>query len=570
MADVAKLAGVSVATVSLVLNHTGRRISDRTQQRVWQAAHELGYIRDATARTLRMGKSHSIGFISSEGESDAAITEAMYANHNLENQRADRWYPQFHIAPAAGWMNDPNGVCYFKGRYHVFYQHYPYAPHWGPMHWGHVSSPNLVHWQRHPIALAPSNIPEGGTEPNNGEITQDTGGVWSGCAVVDDDELVVFYTGNQWVNGRDDADGKIQTQCLATSKDGITFQKRGAVIAPPEGVEDFRDPKVWRMGNTWYLVVAASVKNRGEVWLYTSKNLKHWEFDRVLFTAPDRNVYMVECPDFFPLGDQWVLLYGPMTHAKPQGYSGRNGHNTGYVVGRWQPGSDFEVTSKYAQYDLGHNFYAPQTMQAPDGRRILFAWMGGFDRPLASVADHWSGQQCTPRELTLAANGELCARPVKEIEGLHGPQLARIDADTLGPNETRVLCADLQAGEVNVEVDLTATSSEQVALLVHATEQSCAVVGYDSLSERIYLDRGLAVPSERGYRSMPYNGGDHLQLRVLVDKGSLEVFANGCSTSLTSLNFPQGKGARQVALASVEGSIAVTSASVHRFAPAVQ
>lgn len=133
-------------------------------------------------------------------------------------------------------------------------------------------------------------------------IEADRDGVFSGSAVVsDDNQLVAYYTGHRWRNGVNEDEGNLQVQCMAVSDDGITFEKTGVIVECPEGLLHFRDPKVWRMGDTWYMVFGAcSAENRGQVWLYTSTDMKSWEFDRVIFTDPNPRVFMLECPDMFP------------------------------------------------------------------------------------------------------------------------------------------------------------------------------------------------------------------------------------------------------------------------------
>ena len=316
------------------------------------------------------------------------LARAETAVSALLRTRNDRWYPGFHIAAKAGWINDPNGLCFLNGRYHVYFQHHPFGSSWGLMHWGHVSSADMVTWRREPIALAPS-------------IEADRDGVFSGSAVVSDDgRLVVYYTGHRWRNGRDEEQGNLQVQCWATSEDGVTFEKQGVAVESPPDLLHSRDPKVWRIGDSWCLVLGVcSAEGRGQVWLYTSPDLKNWQFDRVVYEDPA--AYMLECPDMFPLGDKWVILYCPMG-PKPSGYQARNGHNAGYVVGNWSPGEAFEQLTDYRPLDWGHNFYAPQTFEAPDGRRILYGWMGSFTLPPApQQTDSWSGQLTVPRELTL-------------------------------------------------------------------------------------------------------------------------------------------------------------------------
>lgn len=474
----------------------------------------------------------------------------------LAATRDDRWYPTFHIAPEAGWINDANGVCHYRGRYHVFFQHYPYAAAWGPMHWGHVSSADLVRWRHEPVALAPS-------------LEEDKDGVWSGSAIeAPDGRLLVFYTGHRWRNGVDEAEGNIQMQCLAVSDDAVHFEKQGPVVTGPEELLHFRDPKVWLQDGVYYMVFgASSAQQRGQVWMYTSTDLATWTFDRIVFEDPDPDVYMLECPDMFELDGHWVITYCPMSSARRSGYGGRNGHNGGYIVGDWAPGSDFTPLRPYTQGDWGHSFYAAQSMLAPDGRRLTFGWMGGFTLPLASqAADGWSGQLAIPRELRLTDDLDLAARPIREIEQLRHDSVD-LGAFTLGADEEKVLVPDAGPVEIELVVDLDASDAEQIALLVHHTGPGLFTkVAYDDLAERIVVDRGLTSSTDRGYRAAPRPGLGELTLRVFVDRGSVEVFVDDGTTAVSSLSFP-GPGPRAVTLATVAGSAAVTALRIHELSP---
>lgn len=465
--------------------------------------------------------------------------------------RKDRWYPKFHIAGLAGWINDPNGLCHFNGRYHVFFQFHPFGTEWGPMHWGHVSSADMVTWRREPIALAPS-------------VEADRGGVFSGSAVESDTgELVVFFTGNRWRNGVDRDGGDLQVQCVAVSSDGIHFEKRGTVVDLPGDLPHFRDPKVWRTGDTWYMIVGVcAADDRGEVWLYASADMTAWEFDRVLFRDPNPDVYMLECPDLIPLGDRWVLVYSPMG-LRPDGYRHRNGYNAGYVVGSWAPGADFTQLSDYRPLDWGSQFYAAQSFEAPDGRRILLAWMGSFTAPLASQADDgWSGQLTVPRELRLGPDDRLIATPIAELAALrtgsrdHG-------AFELGPDEDLLLLTEVDAAEVELVLDLAGSTAERVGLAVNRTPDGHeTLVAWDDLAGRVLVDRRNAGAGQRGYRAAPFTG-DVLALRVLVDRASVEVFVDGGAETLTSFAFP-ADGPRSIELYTEAGSVRVARLVVHR------
>ena len=240
--------------------------------------------------------------------------------------RLDRWYPTFHVASPGGWINDPNGLCHYNGRWHAFFQLHPFGTQWGPMHWGHASSADLAHWRPEPVALAPS-------------LEAERAGVYSGSALIGPDGLLyAFYTAHRWRNGVNEDDGNLEVQCLATSADGIRFEKRGVVVGNPEGLRDFRDPKVWRQGDAWLMVVGRrSPDGRGEIVLHRSEDLLSWRPAGVLYRHPDPSVYMLECPDFFELeapdgARRWVLCFSAMG-ARPSGYRFRNFNNAGYLVG---------------------------------------------------------------------------------------------------------------------------------------------------------------------------------------------------------------------------------------------
>jgi beta-fructofuranosidase len=490
---------------------------------------------------------------------ETALRRAEASVDRLLAGRDDRWYPAAHIAARAGWINDPNGLSFVDGRYQVYFQHHPGSAQWGPMHWGHVSSADMATWRREPIALAPS-------------IEEDRDGVFSGCAVIrDDGVLAVFYTGHRWRNGTDERQGNLQVQCLALSTDGgRTFEKRGMVVDCPEGVWHFRDPKVWRQGGRWYMVVGVStVERRGQVWLYACEDpaLEQWSFDGVLYEDPDERVFMLECPDFFPLGDKWVLTFGPMG-ARPRGYSERNGNNAVYVVGEWAPGQPFANVTGHRPGDGGANYYAPQSFLTPDGRRVLYGWMGAFTSSEPTcAADHWCGQLTVPRELALAPGGNaVLTVPVRECEALRA-ETRDFGAVELGADQDRVLVDDVPgAAEVELELDLARTTAERVDLVVHRTPDGHqTVVSWDDQSGRVWLDRRLSGRGGRGYRSVPVpaSGSGRLRLRVVIDRSSVEVFVGEGEGVMSSLIFPP-EGPRALVLSAESGVAVATSLRVHR------
>lgn len=491
---------------------------------------------------------------------EQALARAERGVAELAAARRDRWYPTFHVASPGGWINDPNGLCFFDGRWHAFYQLHPFGTQWGPMHWGHASSADLACWRSEPVALAPSLVAE-------------RAGVYSGSAVTGPDGLLyVFYTAHRWRNGRNEDEGNLEVQCLATSADGIRFEKRGVVVENPEGLRDFRDPKVWRQGGAWLMVVGRrSPDGRGEIVLYRSEDLLAWRPEGVLYRHPDPSVYMLECPDLFELeapggARRWALCFSAMG-ARPDGYRFRNFNNAGYLVGAWQPGGPFVPEGDFRPLDWGQNFYAPQTLGAPDGRRILMGWMSPNGGALPTQGDGWCGQLTVPRELSLTSDGELRCAPARELDALWGPA-RELGALELAADEELVVEKDLAVGCVDLTIDLASSPAERAGLKLHATgDGGFTYVAYDDQTRRVVLDRQAARVGERGYRSAPVPAGalarGELTLRVLLDRGSVEVFVGDGEQVLSAYSLP-GPGPRALALVAEGGALRASRLSVRR------
>jgi beta-fructofuranosidase len=248
---------------------------------------------------------------------------------------------------------------------------------------------------------------------------------------------------------------------------------------------------------------------------------------------------------------------------KPDGYQHRNGYNAGYVVGNWEPGTNFEQLADYRPLDWGGQYYAPQTFESPDRRRIILAWMGSFTIPIASQAeDGWCGQMTVPRELVLGENNHLIANPIAELTTLR-TESTDLGAFVLGLNEDKLLLADVDAAEVEIVLDLAESTAERIGLAVNKTPDGHeTLVAWDDLAHRVIVDRRNAGAGDRGYRGAPFSG-DLLKLRVLVDRASVEVFINDGIESVTSLAFP-ADGPRSIELYTESGSAKIDSLVVHR------
>jgi sucrose-6-phosphate hydrolase SacC (GH32 family) len=331
---------------------------------------------------------------------------------NTENLR-----PRYHLSPRRHWMNDPNGLVHHDGRWHAFFQHNPEGNDWGNMSWGHASSPDLVHWTEHPVAL----------RHRDGEV------VFSGSVVVDGDSLAALHT-SVYADGR-------QAQSLARSTDGgLTWTAYAGNPVLDRGSREFRDPKVFRHAGRWVMVAVEATER--QVLLHESDDLVTW---RLLSTFEDpRDEGPWECPDLveLPVEGQpgrsaWVLVVSVQTG------SAAGGSGTRYLVGDFD-GTTFTPHDRRTRWlDHGRDNYAGVTFdQAPDGRRVLLAWMSSWDYAGAVPTSPWRGGMTLPRELTLQEHdGELALvpRPVPELDALaDGPPVV-VDVPGDGPHGRREL-----------------------------------------------------------------------------------------------------------------------------------
>ncbi len=465
---------------------------------------------------------------------------AQSALEKLCARRGNAWYPIFHLAPPAGWMNDPNGLIYFNGRYHAFFQHHPASAYQGPMHWGHATSTDMLHWQHEPIALAPGD-------------KYDRDGCFSGSAVDDDGVLSLIYTGHICLDDRGNDSIIREVQCLATSHDGIHFEKQGCVLTPPEGIMHFRDPKVWHEDGSWWMVIGArDASDNGQVLLYRGTSLRDWHLEHVLAHSAAGKSYMWECPDFFRCGNFHWLMFSPQG-MPPSGYRFRNLFQSGVLAGSWKPGSVFALKGGFEELDYGHDFYAPQSMLAEDGRRIIMAWMNMWDSPVPTRSEAWAGCLTLPREV-FERDGKLCQRPVREVESL------RKKCQPLSPvrlQGLQLLTENVQAAELLVTWHTVDSHAEHYGvrlgdgLRLYVDNQAGRLVLW-----RYYPEEGLD-----GYRSVELPDTEYLTLRIFLDRSSVEVFVNDGEATLSSRIYPQADS-RQLSLYAAHGDAILTDGTL--------
>jgi beta-fructofuranosidase len=430
----------------------------------------------------------------------------------------------YHVMPPAGWMNDPNGLIYWKEEYHVFYQHYPYEPKWGPMHWGHAKSKDLVSWEHLPIALAPSEAYDSG----------ETGGIgcWSGSAVDDNGILTLIYTGH--VDGRTPT----EVQCMATSEDGITFSKSlcNPVIAgaPEYGGIGFRDPKVWLHEGKWYMVIGYGKDGLGKTVMYTSSDLLSWGYLGVAAESDGTMGDMWECPDLFPLGDgdEHVLIVSPMNMGatKTMYLTGNLSYETG------------KFNYIYAErLDYGFDFYAPQTLVDGNGRRILIGWMNIWGAQMPEQALGWMGAFTLPRELILAEDGTLRMQPVAELVKLR-KEHQRLDGRRIEAGAVTLL--DVQGNQLELLAVFNTFQSEGTfGLQLRCSEDGneYTEVSYTIAERTLRVDRTQSGVGERTVSEVqvdPMEDGS-IKLHIFVDRSSIEVFANDGMKTVTNRIYPK-------------------------------
>lgn len=452
----------------------------------------------------------------------------------------------YHIMSPANWINDPNGLVFYEGEYHVFYQHHPFDSTWGPMYWGHTKSSDLVHWEHMPIALAPGD-------------DFDYNGCFSGCAIVDEDELVLFYTGHNFTDKEENQ--YYQNQNIARSKDGINFTKynENPIIADPpsDSSREFRDPKVWKKEDTWYMILGNSTKDdRGRVILYKSKNLIDWTYCGPIAESDGSLGIMWECPDFFELNGKHILLFSPLgMDVKEGNYSDHQ--QTGYVIGDFDYDSNKFKYGEFKELDSGHDFYAVQTFIDDKQRRIAIGWFDMWESPRPTEDHGWVGVLTLPRELTLSEEGNLLMNPVEELEKLRLKKLP-VDVKYIN-NEVITLPIEEALLELQVSFNIEKTTSKQIGIILRSSsdnEEKTELI-YHLDSNKICLNRnksGLGVAGERCTKLV----GNHneLKLRIFLDKSSIEVFINDGENVLSSRIFPN-KTSLGMKLFSVDGETKV-------------
>lgn len=447
-------------------------------------------------------------------------------------KKASNYELSYHIRPPEGLLNDPNGLTYFKGYYHVFYQWNPSGLEHKNKVWGHVIGQDLVHWERQPTALEPSEW-------------YDKDGIYSGGAIVHGDSMYLFYTGN--VIKTDDV--RESYQCLAVSEDGLVFEKKGPLFRHPKGyTRHVRDPKVWKDARgQWNLIVGAQHENQyGDALLYQSADLYNWELKGEFIENKETFGYMWECPDYVQFDESDVFIFSPQG-LEPKGEEFKNLNQSGYIIGQTDLEGKFSgKVADFKEFDRGFDFYAPQTF-VHDERVFQFGWMSSMDSDqekfCPTVQEGWLHALTIPRELTLK-DGKLYQQPVKELNKLRNGAPINLplkeECAFELPSLSAELIVDFEQATADVAIDIRDSIRIEYQLLS----------GKLSVQRKNWADGSLE--SRQAALKRPLR-----KLHLFLDGSSLEMFVNDGEEVFSLRFFCEEPAERTVKITSEQKNVSI-------------
>ncbi|SHJ36785.1 glycoside hydrolase family 32 protein [Pseudozobellia thermophila] len=487
---------------------------------------------------------------SCKNKAEKKQTADMATETTVDNEEMYR--PNFHFTPKKGWMNDPNGLFYYNGYYHLYFQHNPDDNKWGPMHWGHATSTDLITWKEQPIALYPDEL----------------GTIFSGSAVVDIDNttgfsqkektpVVAMYTNHDM---EAEKAGKIvdEVQSIAYSLDeGLTFTKyEGNPVVKNPGIPDFRDPKVdWdEERGQWVMVLAAGQ----EIKFYASKDLKDWELLSVFGEGIGNHDGVWECPDLFPLPvkgtdeQKWVLLVS----INPGGPN--TGSATQYFIGDFD-GKTFKIDESFQKelekehrfwVDFGRDNYAGVTWsnaRTADGSKLFIGWMSNWLYANVVPTEQWRSANTIARELSLIKGDDtyrLVSLPVKQLKNYRGKKVADTDISIAGKTVlTTTQTISLSQTEINFEIPNASIGKYTFSL--SNSKGDALKFGYDTIENKFFVDRGQSGQtgfsekfSDRIAKAPRLSNAKNWTGKIILDKTSIELFYDDGQTVMTEIFFP--------------------------------
>lgn len=476
--------------------------------------------------------------------------------------------PQFHFTPEKGWMNDPNGLVFYDGEYHLFYQHYPDSTVWGPMHWGHAISKDLVSWEHLPIALYPDSL----------------GYIFSGSIVVDENNTTGFQTGKEKPlvaiftyhdmvkekAGRNDR----ESQGIAYSLDkGRTWTKYAKnPVIPNKGDTDFRDPKVFWHEPTKNWIMPLAVGKKLEI--FTSPNLKNWQKASEFGLKESVNDGVWECPDLISFktedgSEKWVLIQNIGRGAV------NGGSGTQYFVGNFDGKTFTNDNSPETKLwlDFGADNYAGVSwFNAPNNEKIYIGWMSNWDDYANLLpTSTWRSGMTVPRKLSLIKTSEgfrLTQMPVSQLETL---RLLSTNIPKQTIDNSFVIENKSVLNELDLTFDLEASTASELGFILSNSKNEKLIFGYDKTKKQVFVDRTNAGKSDFSTKfakkhTAPFSNLKTLTVKALIDNASIEVFVNNGEISITDLFFPN-EDFTKIELYSKGGKAELTSGTLHPLKP---
>ena len=462
------------------------------------------------------------------GKLSAVCCKEMKLSDTFDTGNREKFRPTYHFSPLYGWMNDPNGMVYKDGEYHLFYQHNPYGSKWGNMHWGHAISKDLINWEHRPDAITPDAL----------------GTIFSGSAVVDTDNTAGFGAGAIVAIYTQNSDRQVQSIAYSTDN-GRSFTKYENNPVLTSDARDFRDPKVFWHKETqrWIMLLAVGQ----EMQIFSSSKLKDWAFESSFGEGQGAHGGVWECPDLFELPvdgtneKKWVLL----CNLNPGGPFG--GSATQYFVGTFN-GKEFvnESPSKTKWMDWGKDHYATVTWSdAPDNRRIAIAWMSNWQYANDVPTSQYRSPNSVPRDLSLfTVDGEtyLQSAPSPELLKLRDISKKR----SFKVNGTRTIKDMIAGNEGAYEIELTIENqhADVIGFRLYNDKGEEVDMQYDMKEKKFSMDRRKSgeVGFNENFPMLTWttieSGKDELKLRLFVDKSSVEAFGDGGRFVMTNQVFP--------------------------------
>ncbi|MCS3801600.1 glycoside hydrolase family 32 protein [Niastella sp. OAS944] len=464
------------------------------------------------------------------------ISAVLVQTSNAQPLYREMYRPQVHFSPKEKWMNDPNGMVYHNGVYHLFYQHYPDSTVWGPMHWAHATSRDLVHWQHEPIALYPDSL----------------GYIFSGSAVVDVNNtsgfgkdgkvpMVAIFTHHD-PKGEKNGSDVFQNQSIAYSLDeGKTWTKyAGNPVLKNPGIRDFRDPKVswYEDGKKWIMTLATL----DHITFYSSKDLKGWVKESEFGKEAGAHGGVWECPDLFTLDDNGKKVWVLIVNLNPGGPNG--GSATQYFLGNFD-GKTFTASHADTRWlDYGPDEYAGITWANTGNRKIFLGWMSNWQYANVVPTKTWRNAMTIPRDLKLKHAGDkiiIASQPVPELSAIQSKPIV-----VQNVNVTRPVDLASKTGKITFpcRLNLALVEVKDLSLAIANDAGEEVVIGYDKKQNQYFIDRSRSGRSDfqKDFASRHiaprFSDKGKMDLSLVIDVSSVELFADDGSTVMTEIFFP--------------------------------